>query len=138
MKDSRRTYLAQTVFLTLIMGGVLGWIFANYLPDRYFVGYPLIAVYFYVMGFITTGMIEKGNRASSGKPQRQVQAYLAVHVVRLLVSVVVMVVCCLVMSKEGAIAFLCAFMVNYIVYMVYDSCYFARRAKRQASENKEV
>lgn len=138
MKSSRRTYLVQTAFLTLVMGGVLAWLFATGLPDRYFTGYPLVAVYFYVMGIITTGMIEKSNRASSRRPQRQVQAFMAVHVVRLLVSVIVMVVCCLLMSKEGAIAFLCAFMLNYIVYMVYDSCYFARQAKRQVSEKKEI
>ena len=138
MKSSRRTYLVQTAFLTLVMGGVLAWLFATWLPDRYFAGYPLVAVYFYVMGIITTGMIEKSNRASSRRPQRQVQAFMAVHVVRLLVSVIVMVVCCLLMSKEGAIAFLCAFMLNYIVYMVYDSCYFARQAKRQVSEKKEI
>ena len=138
MKSSRRTYLVQTAFLTLVMGGVLAWLFATGLPDRYFTGYPLVAVYFYVMGIITTGMIEKSNRASKGREQKQIQAHLGVHVVRLLVSIIVMVVCCMIMSKEGAIAFLCAFMLNYIVYMVYDSCYFARQAKRQASENKEV
>ena len=138
MKSSRRTYLVQTAFLTLVMGGVLAWLFATGLPDRYFTGYPLVAVYFYVVGIITTGMTERGNRASSRRPQRQVQAFMAVHVVRLLVSVIVMVVCCLLMSKEGAIAFLCAFMLNYIVYMVYDSCYFARQAKRQVSEKKEI
>ena len=139
MESSRRTYLVQTAFLTLAMGGLLAWAFASWWPERYFAGYPLVAVYFYVMGVITSAMTEWGKRDSSaGRPQRQVQAFLAVHVVRLLVSVIVMVACCLAMSKEGAIAFLCAFMLNYIVYMVYDSCYFARRAKRQASENKEV
>ena len=138
MKGSRRTYLVQTAFLTLVMGGVLGCVFASCLTDRYFAVYPMIAVYYYVIGMLTTAMIERGDRASSGRPQRQVQAFLAVHVVRLLVSVIVMVACCLLMSKEGAIAFLCAFMLNYIVYMVYDSCYFAHQAKKQVSENKKV
>lgn len=123
--------MVQTAFLTVVMGAVVGWIYASCLPDYYFGIYPCIPVYFYLLGWLTTGVVARASRSANKDGRKLIQAYLAIHVLRLLVSMVFMVIGCIAMTKEKAITFLWAFMLNYIVYLVYDSCFFVHRGEKK-------
>ena len=120
----KRVYLWQLSLLTVLMGGVVGQVFALVWPEHFFAGYPLISVYFYGLGIACFCFVEKQYRRLADK-RRIVMSHLLVHVVRLLVSIVVMLVACVLLSKENAVIFLVAFILNYIVYLIYDSCFFA-------------
>lgn len=133
MRD-KRIYLWQSTLLTVFMGGVVGLILAYLLPDWFFAGYPLISVYFYLLGIVSIAFVEQQYRKMSDK-RKILMSYLLVHVVRLLVSIVLMLVVCLALDKDKAVLFLGAFIVNYIIYLIYDSCFFSYKGK---NENKPV
>ena len=54
-----RSYLLQTFALTILVGGVLGWIYFSVFPEHYFQGYPALPVFFFLLGAGTVGLMEK-------------------------------------------------------------------------------
>lgn len=117
---TKRNYLLQSAILTLLVGGVGGGIYFNCFPYQYFGGYPLIPVFFFSFGIFAISMTEMVRRHS---PKRLLQIYMLIRVMRMLFSIMLMVVYCLAVH-EGRRAFLLTFIVNYLIYLIYDSWFF--------------
>lgn len=117
---TKRNYLLQMALLTLLIGGIGGGIYFYCFPHHYFGGYPLIPVFFFGFGVFSINMIEMVRRHS---PQRLLQIYLLIRVMRMLLSIILMVVYCLAVHEDRK-AFLLTFIANYLIYLIYDSWFF--------------
>lgn len=58
MSITKRNYLWQVALLTVLVGGIGGWVYYSVFPHHYFGGYPLIPVFFLVFGMFMINMIE--------------------------------------------------------------------------------
>ena len=132
-----RVYLWQSTLLTVFMGGVIGLAFAILWPGYYFQCYPLVSVYFYLLGLMCFGLVRKQYRRLADK-RKIVMSFLLVHVLRLLVSIIVMLVGCVLLNKETAVIFLGAFILNYIVYLIYDTCFFSAKKRKKEEIGKGI
>nr|WP_302828834.1 hypothetical protein [uncultured Bacteroides sp.] len=120
MSITKRNYLWQSALLTLLIGVVGGGVYFNFFPHHYFGGYPLIPLFFFAFGVFTISMTEMCRKHS---PQRLLQIYMLLRVMRMLFSIIVMGVYCIVVREEAK-EFLLTFIANYLIYLIYDSWFF--------------
>ena len=112
---TKRNYLWQITLLTVLIGGIGGWAYYSVFPHHYFGGYPLIPIFFLTFGVF---MI-------------------------MLASIIVMLVYC-VAVREEAKEFLLTFIVNYLIYLIYDSWFFftfeanRKLKKKKRKENETI
>ncbi len=117
---TKRKYLIQSALLTLLVGVCGGGLYFNLFPHHYFVGYPVIPVFFFVFGLFTISIMEMCRRHS---PDRLLQVYLLLRVMRMLFSIIVMAIYGVVVHNKVR-AFLLTFIANYLIYLIYDSRFF--------------
>lgn len=130
---TKRNYLLFTAFLTILVGGLGGWVYYSAFPHHYFSGYPLIPIFFYVFGIFMVSMTETCRQRMPG---RMLQIYMLMRVMRMLASFIVMVVYC-VAVREEAKEFLLTFIANYLIYLIYDSWfYFTFEANRKLKKKE--
>ena len=120
MSETERKYLVQTAILTILLGGVGGWIYFNTNPHHYFNGYPLIPSFFFLFGWLMINIVEWSRRKMSGK---LLQIYLLLRVMRMLASFILMILYCVIVREEAQ-ALLLTFIANYLIYLTYDSWFF--------------
>lgn len=120
MSKTKRNYLIQTAILTILLGGVGGWIYFNTNPHHYFNDYPLIPSFFFLFGWLMINIVEWSRRKMSGK---LLQIYLLLRVMRMLASFILMILYCVIVREEAQ-AFLLTFIANYLIYLTYDSWFF--------------
>lgn len=126
MSITKRNYLWQVALLTVLVGGIGGWVYYSVFPHHYFGGYPLIPAFFLVFGVFMINMVESCRYRMPG---------------RMLASIIVMLVYC-VAVREEAKEFLLTFIANYLIYLTYDSWFFftfemnrkLKKKKRQENE----
>ena len=110
-----RKYLFEMALLTVLTAGIGGWIFHLTYPALMLADYMWIPAYYYVMGALLMFAVARGSRQKGGA-KRMLQLYcLAVHME---VPVVI------------------AFIVNYFVYLMYDSWFFSHLGKNQKRKNE--
>lgn len=120
----------QAALLTMLVVGV-SCAYFHYFPDHCFRGYSLIPLFFFAFGMFATSMVEMYRRKV---PRRLPQVYLLMRVMHLVFSLIIMVVYCMVADK-GIKAFLLMFVVNYLLYLIFDSWFFFRY-ERKAGDAK--
>lgn len=138
MTITKRNYLFQTTLLTILVGGIGGWAYYSVNPHHYFSGYPLIPLFFYVFGVFMINMTETCRHRMPG---RMLQIYLLMRVMRMLASIIVMLIYCVIVRQESR-GFLLTFIVNYLIYLIYDSWFFftfeANRKMKKKKENETI
>lgn len=138
MTRTKRNYLFQTTLLTLLVGGMGGWIYYSISPHHYFGGYPLIPLFFYVFGIFMINMIEDCRKRM---PKHMLQIYLLMRVMRMLVAMIVMLIYCIIVREESR-GFLLTFIANYLIYLIYDSWFFftfeANQKMKKKKENETI
>lgn len=138
MTITKRNYLLQTTLLTVLVGGIGGWAYYSVNPHHYFGGYPLIPLFFYIFGIFMICMTENCRHHIPG---RMLQIYLLMRVMRMLASIIVMLIYCVIVREESK-GFLLTFIANYLIYLIYDSWFFftfeANRKMKKKKENETI
>ncbi|EGF57431.1 hypothetical protein [Bacteroides fluxus] len=138
MTITKRNYLLQTTLLTVLVGGIGGWAYYSVNPHHYFGGYPLIPLFFYIFGIFMISMTENCRHHIPG---RMLQIYLLMRVMRMLASIIVMLIYCVIVREESK-GFLLTFIANYLIYLIYDSWFFftfeANRKMKKKKENETI
>ena len=124
--DRRRTYVVHTLALTLLTGGLGGWAWFTTFPEHYFRGYPVLPVFFFLLG---VGMVDVVERCRKSIPQKSALMYLLIRMGRTLLSLVFLLTGCLAIRGE-ALKFTLAFAVFYVIYLAYDTWFFGVRGNK--------
>lgn len=133
MNVSMRKYLFEMALLTVLTAGIGGWIFHLTYPALMLADYMWIPAYYYVMGALLMFAVARGSRQKGGA-KRMLQLYLLARMGKLFVSVIAIMCFCLAVHMEVPVVI--AFIVNYFVYLMYDSCFFSHLGKNQKRKNE--
>lgn len=133
MTITKRNYLFQTTLLTVLVGGIGGWVYYSINPHHYFGGYPLIPLFFYIFGIFMISMVETCRHRMPG---RMLQIYLLMRVMRMLASFIVMLIYCVIVRAESK-GFMLTFIANYLIYLIYDSWFFFTFEANQKLKKKK-
>ncbi len=123
-------------FLTLytFLSGVGGFIILNQmLPEHYFGGYPFIPIYFYLFGLFAIYMFDACRRYA---PQKMLLLYLAIKVMKMILSVLFLIVYCVAVREEAKL-FLLSFIVFYLLYLIYETWFFFSFEMNQKLKKKK-
>lgn len=130
-----RKYLIGTGLLTLLTGGIGMWIFHTIRPSLFLSDYIWMPVYFFVFSALLIAGVTSRGRVDNMK--RLVQAYLLARIAKLFVSVLAIVIFCLAVRTEVTVV-VAAFVINYLIYLMYDSWFFSRLGKSRKKETKKI
>lgn len=129
---TQRNYVWQVALLTLI--SVIGSsIYFYAFPQHYFDGYTLIPVFFLIVGIASISIIDKCPRNNA---RRLSQIYLLMRISRMILSLLIMIIYCVIIGKENG-CFLLLFVLNYLIYLVFDSWFFFHYERKTTNEKKE-
>lgn len=135
--DIVRKYLWQSALLAVLVG-LLGGAYYLCCPQHYFSGYPLIPVYFFLFGLVAVHAFETVRCRS---PKLLLQLYMVVRVLRMLLAATILIVYCAAVKVEN-VAFAVTFVIDYLIFLTYDSYFFYRyesgRKKKKSNEENET
>lgn len=117
---TKRNFLYQLSILSLITGWGGAAILHYVLPGHYFGGYPFIPVYFFLFGVFEISMFDACRKHS---PQKMLLLYMAMKMMKMLLSIILLLVYCLAVHEEAKV-FLLSFIIYYIVYLIYETWFF--------------
>lgn len=108
------------------------------LPGHYFGGYPFIPVYFYLFGLFSIYMFDACRRHA---PQKLLLLYLAMKMIKMILSMLLLMVYCLAVREEAK-AFLLTFVSFYLIYLIFETWFFfsfeMNRKLKKKNKNETV
>ena len=122
ISKTKRNFIGLLSLFTIISGISGAVVLHKALPGHYFGGYPLIPVYFYLFGLFNIYMFDTCRRHA---PKKLLLLYLAMKVMKMLLSLMLLVVYCVIVREEAR-AFLLTFIAFYLMYLIYETWFFFR------------
>ena len=120
ISKTKRNFIGFLSLYTIISGVLGAVILHEALPGHYFGGYPLIPIYFFLFGIFNIYMFDACRRNA---PQKMLLLYLAMKIMKMLFSIMLLVVYCVIVREEAR-AFLLTFIAFYLIYLIYETWFF--------------
>lgn len=118
-----------------ILSAVLGAVILHVaLPGHYFGGYPFIPVYFYLFGLFSIYMFDACRRHA---PQKLLLLYLAMKMIKMILSMILLMVYCLAVREEAK-AFLLTFVSFYLIYLIFETWFFFSFEMNRKLKKKKI
>ncbi len=140
ISKTKRNFIGLNGLFTVLTGGLGAIILHIFLPGHYFEGYPFIPIYFFTFGLFSIYMFDACRRHA---PQKMVLLYLAIKMIKLMLSLVLLLIYCFAVREEAR-AFLLTFMSFYLLYLIYETWFFfsfevnLKRKKKNKNKNETV
>ena len=138
ISKTKRNFIGLHTLFGILSAGVGAVILHVALPGHYFGGYPFIPIYFYMFGLFNIYMFEACRRHA---PQKMLLLYLAMKVMKMILSMMLAVVYCMAVREEAR-AFLLTFISFYLVYLIFETWFFfsfeVNRKKKNKTNNETV
>lgn len=140
MTRTKRNFIDLHTLFAIVssVAGVI--VFETALPGQYFGGYPFVPLYFYLFGVFSIYMFDICRRRA---PQKMLLMYLAVKVMKMLVSTILVVAFSLAFRQDAKV-FLLTFVSFYLLYLVFETWFFftfelnRKLKKKNKNENEKI
>jgi hypothetical protein len=122
MGVNRAKYRYLIIYTLVVFITALGSIYVLHtlIPEHYFGAYPLIPVYFFVLGVIHFCLFGLYNKFT---PQKKLLFYMAMKIQKLILSIGLFVIYCLVV-RVFVLEFAFTFVSFYLVTLSFETIFF--------------
>lgn len=138
ISKTKRNFIGLHTLFGILSAGLGAIILHIALPGHYFGGYPFIPIYFYLFGLFSIYMFDACRRHA---PQKMLLLYLAMKMMKMILSMMLLLVYCLAVREEAK-AFLLTFISFYLVYLIFETWFFfsfeVNRKKKNKTYNETV
>lgn len=138
ISKTKRNFIGLHTLFGILSAGLGAVILHVALPGHYFGGYPFIPIYFYLFGLFNIYMFDACRRHA---PQKMLLLYLAMKMMKMILSMMLLLVYCLAVREEAK-AFLLTFISFYLVYLIFETWFFfsfeVKRKKKNKTYNETV
>lgn len=140
ISKTKRNFIGLHTLFGILSAGLGAVILHVALPGHYFGGYPFIPIYFYLFGLFNIYMFDACRRHA---PQKMLLLYLAMKMMKMILSMMLLLVYCLAVREEAK-AFLLTFISFYLVYLIFETWFFfsfevnRKRKKKNKTYNETV
>ena len=119
---AKKRFIRNLTILTIVISALTVLIFEMFFPERYFVCYPFIPLYFYLFGvfFINVSLFVYQHDEHKLMP-----IFLIFRGLKMFLSLIAVVACGFV-ARHHMVSFGLIFAAYYLVYLVYETCFFFR------------
>src|SRR5574344_1957191 len=122
--------------LVCLICGIIGWfIFQLYFPERYFVLYPCIPVFFFLFGVYYVTTFDQFRQYA---PQKLLSVYIGMKFVKMVVSMMLLFVYILVIKVHKS-DFIITFFLFYLMTILFETiffCLYEQNLKKKLIEKK--
>lgn len=140
ISKTKRNFIGLHTLFGILSAGLGAVILHVALPGHYFGGYPFIPIYFYLFGLFNIYMFDACRRHA---PQKMLLLYLAMKMMKMILSMMLLLVYCLAVREEAK-TFLLTFISFYLVYLIFETWFFfsfevnRKRKKKNKTYNETV
>lgn len=140
ISKTKRNFIGLNTLFTILIAALGAIILHFAMPGHYFGGYPFIPVYFYLFGLFSIYMFDACRRHA---PQRMLLLYLAIKMIKMILSLVLVLIYCLAVREEAR-AFLLTFISFYLIYLIFETWFFftfemnLKQKKKNKKKNETV
>lgn len=117
---TKRNFLGLHTLFAAISGGGGYAVVHQYFPENEFEAYPIIPLYFYLYGVFGIYIFDICRKHAPGK---LLLLYLAMKVLKLLLSIIFIVVYCAI-TRANEKEFILTFALFYLLYLIYETWFF--------------
>ena len=140
ISKTKRNFIGLNTLFAILSGAAGALILHIALPGHYFGGYPFIPTYFYLFGLFSIYMFDACRQHA---PQKMLLLYLAIKMVKMILSIILVLIYCLAVREEAK-AFLLTFISFYLIYLIFETWFFfsfelnQKRKKKNKNKNETV
>lgn len=109
--------------LVLAWGG--GWLFHALLTQYYFVFYPFVPLFFFIIGVLTISIFVSVDKTNPGK---LVNVYMLIKMIKMLLSAIFALVY-IIGIKDNNLSFGVVFAIYYLIYLGLETYFYSRMEK---------
>lgn len=130
---TRKKYVLGILVLTFLVEGFGSAVFFYCCPQHYFNGYPLIPFFFLIFEYLFSGIFDT---VRSRYPKQLMNLYMGKKVLKMLLSGIIILSYGLLVRHE-AVAFALTFVVNYLIFLAYESLFLMNYELAKKKQKKE-
>lgn len=130
----RKAFLIRLTLLTVYLTVIIALVYHLFIPDRYFLWFPAIPVYYYLCGLFYVFMFETSYRMGEKK---LITAFLVCKVSKFILSAFILMFYGFVVAHE-VLAFTATFLVFYFGFLILETRFFFRFEEKLKAEKKKV
>lgn len=130
----RKKFIKQLTIVGIVLTALVAIVFHLFIPDRYFLWFPSIPIFFYLIGLFYIGLFSFYYRMG---PDKLVICYMICKVVKFVASVLFIAAYGFLVGHE-IVVFMLTFVFFFFAFLIFETQFFLRfEAKLKLQKNKK-
>lgn len=132
LSSVKKTFIVRLTLVGAVLTAVTALVYHLFIPERYFLWFPAIPVFFYLFGLFYIAMFEFAR--SQGNI---IMAYMVCKVLKFILSICVMLIYGFAVRHE-VLAFIATFAAFYFAFLIFETQFFLTfEAELKKQKNKK-
>lgn len=116
----KKRFIVEHTLIGGVLTGIVFLVYHLFIPEKYFLWFPLIPIFFYLYGLFYIGMFTFSIRIGKDKI---VMTYIVCKTLKFILSAFIMIFYGFVIKHEF-IAFVCTFVFFYFAFLIFETRFF--------------
>lgn len=135
----KEKFIKELTLIGVVLTGLVAFVFHLFIPERYFLWFPAIPIFFYLFGLFYIYMFAFGYRLGLDK---LASVYLLCKMMKFILSMLVLLFYGFFVRHE-VVAFFTTFIVFFFAFLVFETRFFLRleaklKLRKQYDEKKTI
>lgn len=133
----KKKFIVEHTLIGTVLTGIVALVYHLFIPERYFLWFPAIPIFFYLFGLLYIGMFTFSLRMGAGKVA---MTYMVCKTLKFILSAFVMIFYGFVIKYEF-IAFVCTFVFFYFAFLIFETRFFLlfeEKLKQEKMNNEKT
>ena len=129
----KKKFIKELTVIGIVLTTLVAVVYHLFIPDRYFLWFPAIPIFFYLFGLFYIEMFAFNYRVGL---ERIAMTYLVCKVLKFIVSAMLLMFYGFVVAHE-VLAFTATFLVFYFGFLILETRFFFRFEEKLKAEKKK-
>lgn len=116
----RKKFLRELTLIGIVLTAFVAVVYHMFIPDRYFLWFPAIPIFFYLIGLFYIAMFSFYYRLGLDK---LVMCYLTCKVLKFILSALILIAYALLIRHE-VVAFMLTFVFFFFAFLIFETRFF--------------
>lgn len=116
----KKKFIVEHTLAGFVLTGIVALVYHLFIPERYFLWFPAIPIFFYLFGLLYIGMFTFSIRMGADKVA---MTYMVCKTLKFILSAFIMIFYGFVIRHE-IVAFVCTFIFFYFAFLIFETRFF--------------
>ncbi len=118
----RKKFIKELTLIGVVLTGLVAIVYHLFIPERYFLWFPAIPIFFYLFGLLYIAFLSFSYRLGL---EKLAMTYLVCKALKFILSAFVLIFYGFVIRHE-IVAFITTFMFFYFAFLIFETRFFLR------------